>query len=325
MERRCHSCGGEGGWWGGFGDSPRWNRCHSCAGSGWVFGERAEHHEMLERSTVRQNPKTYRRNSDVDLRTVERDWLVDSNFENLQRYVQALHRNGDLSRALNILETIINSNDRGELESMFKDQRLLRVVRDYSASLLRGSTCDVDYSGATISLRRNRKKRVLMPFWVINTGVDLEFEGEEYAELDKDDVDEDTEDEYSNSATTHSDSVTEYLDEIFNVTIIDTWELDEEDPNTWASEIDYDVEDENEPEDGYQIVSGDTVDFQTTEADELVEHIEELAIGDELTIRAAEVRDGDPGYKAAYTFKHDTQLQPFQLLAILVGFEVVGD
>lgn len=71
-ERKCYTCGGERGNWYYIGDVRRWNRCRSCAGSGWVFGERAEHHDMLERAETRRNGEDlpganmYRYNPDND-------------------------------------------------------------------------------------------------------------------------------------------------------------------------------------------------------------------------------------------------------------------
>ncbi len=264
--------------------------------------------------------RNYRRNADANLRNVERAWLVASTAENLQQYVIALYRTGEISIALNVLHNLIDSNSRLDLEDVFKSQKLLQEIRNYSTTLINRTPPEVDvyYSGATISIRRNRKKKVLLPFWVISTSVDIEFSGEDYNELEKESIDEDTEDDYNNSAQSYTDALTEYLNDTFNEMLIDTWELEEEDGDTWDSSIEYDVEDENPSEEGYELVDGD---FKSTDAGEFMHYIEDLGIDDEITIKGAVVREGDADYKVSYSIEHSGPIRPYHLLAILVGLQ----
>jgi len=268
--------------------------------------------------------RRYRRNSDADLREIERDYLAQSSFDNLHRYVNALYRSGEVIRALNITDNIVNSNDRGALDDFFKNKAFLSVLKDYSRNLLDRSAVDVavGFGSATISIRRNIKKKQLAPFWKINFSFDLRFEGEDYNHLETTDIDEDLENPDGWTAVSYAEDVQGELEEL-DERLTESWELKEDSSaGNWSIDIDTeDVEDHNAAEDGYQLLDSGEIVLESADLTDFEAHFENLDVGEELTVRATDTfREGDADFEVTYDVTLTRQMQPEHLLAILIGF-----
>jgi len=263
----------------------------------------------------------YRRNSDADLREVERDWLANTSFENLHRYMNTLHRSGENGRALSILDGILTSNARDELNMIFKDNKFLASLRDYSFKLLASSVDekDFDYSSANVTLKREKKRKQLGAFWNINFTFPMTFAGEDYNELEADDIDENTADDDGNTADTYVDEVLSVLGDV-NSSLAEKWELEDGGEGDWQqSDIDVEAEDEQPVEEGYQLLDGEEVIHQSTDLSDFEAHFENLDIGQQLIVMAANIREDDSYWEVIYDVTITCKLQPYQLLAILVG------